>query len=163
MDYILIWTKIALKVDQHLWFFGSQIWVHCSSLLGLLSGNFLMATAGCDANLGMSLNWMWCMVKSQPCFQVDTDCWIRSMVVSNANFRSFSERLSNHRFLDWKRPQKRDTKTKRPLITIVSMDQHILWKLNYHSMESGLQTWRSCDRKWDTNPLTAFGVNAFEW
>ena len=56
MDYILIWTKIALKVDQHLWFFGSQIWVHCSSLLGLLSGNFLMAAAGCDANLGMSLN-----------------------------------------------------------------------------------------------------------
>lgn len=34
------------------------------------------------------------------------------------------------------------------------MDQHILWKLNYHSMESGLQTWRSCDRKWDTNQPT---------
>lgn len=32
-------------------------WVpNLGALFGLLSGNFLMATAGCDANLGMSLN-----------------------------------------------------------------------------------------------------------
>ena len=38
-------------------------WVqNLGALFGLLSGNFLMATAG-DANLGMSLNWMWVCLK----------------------------------------------------------------------------------------------------